>query len=201
MRRGISLVVVEGLLEVSASLKIMNALQVPAGGIIPINTDGCHNFWRFAPKYNQAAAFIGPILGLTDLDDHPCPGGLIAAKLKRGRHPDFILRIARRELESWLLADTEALSSYLRISPALFPTDPDAEADPKRTLVSLARRSNRTSLREDLVPEQGSKGVVGKGYIPRMTEFIEKKWRPLEAQHKSESLRRALAAITRATEL
>ena len=199
MSRGIAIVVVEGTLEIPAALKMLKVLNISSEGLMPINTWGCDKFWQVAPKYNQAAAVMGPILGLTDLDLHPCPLELITRHLNNRRHRDFILRIAVKELESWLLADVAALADYLGISAAAFPTDPDAEPDPKQTLVNLARRSKRKSIREDIVPKQGSKGIVGKGYTPRMTEFIESNWNPINAEQISESLRRALGAIRTAT--
>ncbi|MGH9798836.1 MAG: hypothetical protein ACRD82_00585 [Blastocatellia bacterium] len=199
MSKEISLVVVEGSLEVPAVRKILGTLKLPVEDIRIINKGGCSKFWQDAPKYNQAAASVGPILGITDLDQHPCPSGLIKKYLKRGKHPQFILRIAKRELESWLLADSESLAKFFDISADLFPPNPDNESDPKRTLVNLARRSTRTSLREDIVPDRYSKATVGKGYTPRISEFIELKWHPLKAQNKSESLRRAIAAIRKAT--
>jgi hypothetical protein len=97
-------------------------------------------------------------------------------------------------LESWFLAD-DSMADFLRISGALLPRNPDTETNPKRTLVNLARRSRSARLRSDLVPEEESSGIVGKGYTPRMIEFIERHWRPNRAQHRSESLCRALAAI------
>jgi hypothetical protein len=190
---------VEGALEVPAAFKMLGALALPLEGIKVINTSGCDKFWQDAPKFNQAAAVMGPILGLTDLDLHPCPIELITRHLNNRKHLDFILRIAVKELESWLLADIAALAGFLGISPAVFPTNPDAEPDPKRTLVNLARRSKRKSIQEDIVPKQGSKGIVGKGYTPRMTEFIESKWDPIKAEQNSDSLRRALVAIRSAT--
>jgi len=80
-------------------------------------------------------------------------------------------------------------------SPSLLPRDPDAEAHPKRTLVNLARRSRCRHIRQDVVPDDGSLGLVGRGYVPRMSEFIEQQWNPNDAQRHSESLRRALAAM------
>jgi hypothetical protein len=195
----ITIVVVEGTLEVPAAYRMLGALNIPLEGITVINTSGCDKFWQVAPKYNQAAAVMGPILGLTDLDLHPCPIELITRHLGNKRHPNFLLRIAVKELESWLLADVAALADYFGISTAVFPTDPDTEPDPKQTLVNLARRSKRKSIREDIVPKQGSKGVVGKGYTPRMTEFIENNWDPINAEQISDSLRRALGAIKSAT--
>ena len=199
MNERINLVVVEGALEIPAARKILQALRLTSDDVPIIDTHGKEQFWAKAPKYNQAAATLGPILGLTDLDDYPCPSGLIQKHLKKNRHPKFIVRIAEHELESWLLADTEAMSKFFNISAALFPANPDQESDPKHTLVNLARRSRKTSLREDIVPNQGSRHPVGKGYQSRMVEFIQDRWRPLKAQDKSESLRRAITAIKTAT--
>jgi hypothetical protein len=199
MKQQINIVVVEGALEVPVSQKILSALSLTVEGIHFINKGGNSKFWKDASKYNQAATTAGPILGLTDLDHHPCPSGLIRKHLKRGKHEQFLLRIAEREVESWLLADVEAMARFLDLSVDLFPANPDVEIDPKLTLVNLARRSTKKSLREDLVPETGSKGMVGKGYILQMRRFVEERWRPLRAQHKSESLRRAIAAIKKAT--
>lgn len=199
MSQQINLVVVEGALEIPAARKMLKALSLPSEEVQVIDKHGKERFWADAFKYNQAAATLGSILGITDLDQFPCPSGLIQKHLKQGRHPKFILRIAERELESWLLADTDSMAKFLNISIDLFPPDPDAESDPKQTLVNLARRSRKTSLREDIVPEHGSRHPVGKGYQSRMVEFIEERWRPLKAQDKSESLRRAIKAIGEAT--
>jgi hypothetical protein len=104
-------------------------------------------------------------------------------------------------VESWLLTDREAMAEFLRIAVANLPADPDREEHPKRTLVNLARKSRAREVREDLVPEAGSPGVVGKNYTPRMTQFVEDHWRPLEAEKRSASLRRAVAALRKTLDL
>ena len=194
MTRGFALVVVEGALEVPASLKLLAAAGASTEGVHPLNKGGRIRFWKDTPRYDSAAATLGPVLGLADLEAFPCPSGLIARHLKSPRHRDFVLRIAEKMLESWLLAD-DSLAGFLRISGDLLPRSPDAEANPKQTLVNPARRSRSARLRSDLVPPEGSSGIVGRGYTPRMTEFIEDHWRPDKAQRRSESLRRALEAI------
>jgi len=194
MKLPVALIVVEGALEVPASLRLLQDAGLSTKGLMPRNKGGRGRFWKDAPRYNQAAANIGGVLGLADLESFPCPSGLIQRYLKRPLHPNFTLRIAERMLESWLLADV-GLARYIGVPSSLLPSNPDAEENPKRTLVSLARRSKWRSVRDDLVPEAGSLGIVGKGYLPRMSEFIERHWRPSEAQLRSESLRRALAAI------
>ncbi len=198
MTRRFALVVVEGALEVPASLKLLAAAGAGTEGLHPVDKGGRIRFWQDAPRYSRAAASLGPVLGLADLEAFPCPSGLIAKHLNPSRHPDFVLRIAERMLESWFLAD-DSLADFFHISGALLPRNPDTETNPKQTLVNLARRSRSARLRSDLVPEEGSSGIVGKGYTPKMTEFIERHWRPNRAQHRSESLRRALAAIRVAT--
>lgn len=194
MKTAIALIVVEGALEVPASLRLLQDVGIATEGLHPLDKGGRGRFWKDAPRYNQAAARLGCVLGLADLESFPCPSGLIERHLKSSLHANFILRIAERMLESWLLADP-GLARFIGISSVLLPRDPDAEVNPKRTLVNLARRSKSRSIREDLVPENGSLGIVGKGYTPRMSEFIAKYWRPSEAQRRSESLRRALAAL------
>lgn len=194
MKTAIALIVVEGALEVPASLRLLQDVGISTEGLAPLDKGGRGRFWKDAPRYNQAAASIGFVFGLADLESFPCPSGLIQRHLKSSLHPNFVLRIAEQMLESWLLADT-GLARFIGVPIALLPRNPDAEVNPKQTLANLARRSRSRGIRNDLVPENGSLGIVGKGYTPRMSEFIEKHWRPNEAQQRSESLRRALAAI------
>jgi hypothetical protein len=99
MKEPINLVVVEGALEIPAARKMLEAVGLPSDEVQIIDKHGKERFWADAPRYNQASATIGPILGLTDLDQFPCPSGLIQKHLKQGRHPKFILRIAVRELD------------------------------------------------------------------------------------------------------
>src|SRR3990172_7600769 len=100
MTRSFALVVVEGALEVPASLKLLAAAGAGTKGLHTIDKGGRIRFWQDAPRYNRAAARLGPVLGLADLERFPCPSGLIAHHLKTSRHPDFVLRIAERMIES-----------------------------------------------------------------------------------------------------
>lgn len=200
MSRLFPLAIVEGALEVPVSRRLFGAVGLDAQGVHIIDKGGRVAFWRDSARYNLAARHNGPILGLADLDAEPCANALFIRHLRGPRHPDFVLRIAKRTLESWLLADP-GIAEFLGIPPALLPRNPDAVVNAKQVLVNLARRSHSRDLRADLVPEEGSLGVVGKGYVPRMTEFIEDRWRPDRAARRSRSLARALAAIRNAAEL
>jgi hypothetical protein len=81
---------------------------------------------------------------------------------------------------------------------ALLPADPDRLDDPKRELVSLARRSRRRFIRDDLVPREGSGRSVGPLYTARMTEFVEDRtagWQPDQALRVSDSLARCIRRL------
>lgn len=95
------------------------------------------------------------------------------------------------------MADADALASYLSIVKTRVPTDPEAEADPKRTLVNLARRSRRTAIVQDMVPREGSGRSEGPAYASRIKEFAENHWRPDAAAERSDSLRRAITCLRR----
>jgi hypothetical protein len=193
------LLVTEGLLERPVAMKLLSELGLPTRDVVWVPKHGRQAFWRDAKRYNRAAQHAGPILGLADLETRPCPSGLIAEHLPDGRHLGFVLRIAERMLESWLLADSRNLADFLGVSPRVVPRDPEAEVHAKRTLVNIARSSPDRGVRSDLVPEEGSKGTIGRGYTPRMTEFVERRWHPLVAARRSQSLRRAIAAIKKAS--
>jgi hypothetical protein len=196
MQCPLRVIVVEGALEVPAALRILDALEIGENPPPPIDKRGRTAFWHDIGRYNQAAA-IGPVFGLADLESEPCATAVLQARLPAGRHPNFILRLAVGMLESWLLAHSQALAAFLKVSAALLPRDPDGEEHAKRTLVNLARRSKSRRMREDLVPDPGMSAQVGRNYTARMSEFIYQHWQPLEAQRKSPSLQRALQALQR----
>lgn len=190
-----TLVVTEGLLEEPAVRKVLDTLGVNHIETRFISKGGRDAFWRDAARYNQAAMHAGPVLGLADLEEEPCPSGLITTHLPHGRHQSFLVRVAERALEAWLLADRHAISEFFAVPVARVPHDPEALTNPKRSVVALARHSRRREIVADVVPAPGSQGVVGRGYVSQMTQFVRDSWRPREASENCESLRRAMAAI------
>jgi hypothetical protein len=194
----IHLAFVEGVLEEPLARRLLSEVGIDAEQLNIVVAGGCGPFWERAPSFNQAAKHLGFVLGLTDLDDHPCPSGLIAGKLREPRHPQFVLRIHVRELESWLLADSKAWVSYLKVAEAVVPKEPDALPDPKQALVNLVRRCKKKSIVDDIVPEPGTPRVVGPGYTTRINEFIANHWNPRRGAERSPSLKRALEALERA---
>jgi hypothetical protein len=143
--------------------------------------------------YNNAARWT-PWVVLVDLDDADC-----AASLRQEWLPEqsdlMCFRIAVREVESWLLADRVGFARFAGISRALVPNDPDALPNAKATVVQLATRSNKRSIREAIPPTEGSRRAVGALYNPTLSQFVADSWDPTQAAARSDSLRRCLNAL------
>jgi hypothetical protein len=148
-----------------------------------------------ANKWNAAAAAGTPILLLTDLDRHNCAPELISGWLNQECHANFLFRVAVREVESWLLADSEGFAQFLGIRSALVPTQPDQVVDPKQTLINLARRSRRKTLKDSIVPRTGSTATQGPDYNSCLGDFVRKHWDSKTARDHSPSLNRAWQQI------
>ena len=141
--------------------------------------------------YNSAARF-SPWVVLRDLDSDATCAAEFVSRILPVPSQWMRFRVAVRATESWLLADAETLSEYLRVRRAIIPADPDRLADPKATLVNIARQSRAAAIRLDMVPEAGMTSRVGPAYSSRVTEFARKRWRPEVARDHSESLRRCI---------
>lgn len=149
--------------------------------------------------YNHSAQFRHWIV-LLDLDhDGLCAPEVLPRWLPAPSRM-MCIRVAVREIESWLLADPERMGRYLSVPVRTIPVDPDSIPDPKQLMVDLARQSRRRAIREDVVPNLGSGQLVGPAYASRMIEFIQDVqagWRPEVAAQNSNSLQRCIAAISR----
>jgi hypothetical protein len=139
--------------------------------------------------FNEAAVAT-PFFVLTDLDNYNCPPELINDWLIKTPEPNFIFRIAVREIEAWLLADREGYSKFTGVSLANFPRNPEAEPDPKQTLINITRRSRKRSIREDIVPINEN-AQIGPNYNEQLMNYVASIWDIERAMNNSESLRRA----------
>jgi len=139
--------------------------------------------------FNQAS-IVNPHFMLTDLDTCECPVALINDWINFPLNHNFIFRIAVREVESWLLADIEGLSRFFNISVANFPRNPDNERDPKNTLIQLAKRSRKRSIKEDIVPINDN-ASIGPNYNGCLSEYVFQFWDIENALLRSPSLKKA----------
>lgn len=130
-----------------------------------------------------------PVLLLTDLDHHACPSLVINDWLGRQPSPGFLFRVCVREIESWVLADREAIACFLGIPERKIPDSPDHLVDPKRTLIELSQASKNRAIREGFKPT--GTATIGPEYNPLLTTFINDNWRLDTAAASSRSLDRA----------
>lgn len=143
--------------------------------------------------YNQAARNDRWLL-LVDLDRVVCPSALRELWLPQPA-PLMCFRVAVRAVESWLLADREAIADFLGIELSRVPPLPEKEEDPKKTLVSLASKSRKSDIRKAIAPRPESGRRVGPGYSTFLKDFVGVHWRPEIAAQNADSLRRCLARL------
>lgn len=141
------------------------------------------------------ACHVVPHIVMTDLDAYPCPPDLLK-DWKIGKLPDrMLVRVAVREVESWLLADGEGIAKLIQVPTVKIPGNPDELPDPKQVLLNLARKSKSRRFASEFVPATGSKAKHGPLYNLHLTAFAEKSWDSNRAERASPSLKRAIHRI------
>lgn len=135
-----------------------------------------------------------PVILLTDLDDKQCPSILIDDWFGRKARPaNLLFRVAVREIESWLLADHEAMK-FLLSNRGKLPNDPDTLQNPKQRLLQLAKLAKR-EVRLDLLSDEGAIASQGIGYNARLGDMVRNEWSPKRAAVRSSSLRRTIGRL------
>ena len=185
-------VATEGIVDSAVAARILSSLRLELGPVHGQRGKGWSD--RQLVGFNQAARFA-PWLVLRDLNHDGECAPAITRSLLATPAPHMRFRIAVRSVEAWLLGDAERISAFLRVSSDRIPALPDELADPKATLVNLARQSSSREVRDDLVPARGTSARVGPAYPARLIEFTNRKWRPSVASRRSGSLRRCLASL------
>lgn len=187
---------VEDVLSERVMLRMLAQLRGDIVATAKIGFKGNAYLRRIACGLNKAARGSGFIL-LTDQDNpENCPAMLISEWLSGDDlHPNLLFRVAVMEVESWLLADRIAIADFLGVPIARLPENADSLANPKQFLVNLARSSNRSNVRDDLVPKPGGTAQVGPNYNGRLAEFLEANWSCKRARSHSDSLKRAVRRI------
>ncbi|WP_147451437.1 hypothetical protein [Corallococcus llansteffanensis] len=185
-------VTVEGPTDTAIATRLLRHAGLPAGTVYPMG--GKAKLDEKLSGFNNAAR-NAPWFVLRDLDqDAACAPALVQRLLPapaRGMH----LRISVHQGESWLLADTERIATFLGVPVSLVPLEPDTLLNAKQALINLARRSPSRDVRAALVPSEGSTALVGKQYTSVIAHFTEGDWRPGVAARRSDSLARCIRAL------
>ncbi len=155
-----------------------------------INTRGITKLVPALPRYLEQAQHIQPVLCIADTDGK-CAADLLSAWLPPFAHENFLLRLAVTEAESWLIADQEGFAQEIAVPLNKLPQHPDEAVDPKRLVLSLARKSKKRVIRDEVVsPIDPSK--PGSGYNLHLCAFVKTHWNARRAAQTSPSLARAI---------
>ena len=153
---------------------------------------------KYIPGLNQRARFLGPVLALADLDRPlSCPAVLVQELTSELlKDPNLLIRIAVLEIESWILADREAIAGWLGVATNVVSRNPESLDDPKRTLVQIAGRSRNRRLREAIAPIRVlGTNRTGPNYNETLARFVTQNWKPEAARRNAPSLDRAIVRI------
>ncbi len=137
-----------------------------------------------------------PILLITDLDKIECAKTLIENWFDdKVPNPNLIFRVAVREIESWLLADHEAMRVLLNKGANGIERSPDTLTEPKEYLLRRAMRAP-SEIKRDLVREKNGRAYQALSYNVRLCDFVKNNWCPTRASERSDSLRRAVQRLS-----
>jgi hypothetical protein len=149
---------------------------------------------RMLPGFNRTAKGM-PFLVLIDLDRAECAPAKLSEYLPGIKHHNLLLRIAVKEVESWLLADRVNFARFLGISKDTIPSSAEGIVNPKEMLINLARRSRKRILREDIIPLPGSTAKIGPNYNGCLIRFVNDLWDISHAIQSSPSLSRTMKVL------
>lgn len=192
MSHGYISLVVEGNLDEVVSKKLISqyAPKIQMKTTYPMG--GRSQIHKKITNYNQAAK-VFPYLVLVDLDQDECAPILINDWLPN-RHPHLLLRVAVRQVESWLLADRKAIAKFLGVGLNRIPVMPDCERDSPKTIMSISRKSQKRTIRES-IPPIGDTASRGPDYNGQLSRFVSQLWNPERARLHSNSLDKTIKAL------
>ena len=187
-------ILVEGVTDEHVAKRLLEYVGIDVGTVY--GNKGKPHLLARLPYYNKSAQHLSWFT-LIDLDtSHPCPSQALDIWLPTPA-PNMCCRVVVRAIETWLMADRDNIAHFLAVSPSRLQRITDTEPNPKIALINIARSSRSASIREDVVPRQGSGASKGPLYAARLTEFADKYWKPEIAVRNSDSLRRCVNALQR----
>jgi hypothetical protein len=177
--------------QLSEAIALRLIAEIPTPHVIQLKLGRTGNGYlrsKMSSWYQMAQHQV--MLVLTDLDRANCLIEFRDQWLDVEPPPNLLLRIAVREVESWVLADHVAMRALIGVKGVL-PAAPDELADPKQSLLKLAKNAPK-QIREDLLKTIDGNLAQGLGYNVRLSTWVHSEWSPQRAAERSPSLARAL---------
>lgn len=126
-------------------------------------------------NFNAMARHM-PIIVLADLDRSESREELLENWLPGAKADMLIFAVAVREVESWIMADSESLSNFLGVSRAIMPREPDGIIKAKWKLLEIVARSTKRYIKDEVLPKKGSTSPVGLGYNEHFSRYVMDYW-------------------------
>lgn len=117
---------VEDVLSESVARRLVHRYVPEAEITNVIGLNGIDSVKRRIPKLNQIARYQGSVLALADLDKPlECPANLVQ-EITKGLvvSPRLLIRVAVLEIESWILADRDAIARWLGVALSTVSRNP-----------------------------------------------------------------------------
>lgn len=140
-------------------------------------------------SFNSAASGFTYIVFI-DLDNDTCAPNKISSWLDGSKSNNLLLRVAVKEIESWIIADKEHFQLFLGLRHDLIPDNVDRIPDPKAFLFDLVKKSKKSHLIRDICPKNTAR--LGPLYNETLSKFVWSSWDPNLAQLHSPSLNRTI---------
>lgn len=183
---------VEGMVDEAVLKRIAKDLGI--GLPIVYGKQGKSYLFQKRNAFNAAAIYSNWIM-VVDLNHAADCAPTLCSQWLPNPSPKMLLRVAVREIESWLMADRERIACFLGVPLNKVPSNPELVDDPKLEIVNLARLSSSKPIRADMVPRVESERNIGPAYSSRLIEFTSCHWRPEVASRLSDSLKRCIARL------
>jgi len=185
---------VEGWTDKVVLERILGDLGIPCGRIQDYG--GCSKLDAEISKFLQMT-HTHAVCVLRDLDDEECAPSLLR-RFGVDRAPvstNLVFRVPVRQIEAWLLADSENFARHFKVPKSQMPLQPDDLLDAKEEVLRLVRRSNSLSVREGMLPREGYATRTGPEYASQLNGFTKTVWNTNRARDISPSLDRSLRAF------
>lgn len=183
--------VVEDELSLSVMLKVIAFTERDYTVLRPMVERGVDNIRKSLAKYRNASHTLAHIV-VVDLDDAPCAPVLLSQWGLTALPYGMLFRVAVREVEAWILADSSGFANFVGIVRSKVPQTPEDLPDPKQTLINLVRASRNRRLVQEIVPKQGTSMSKGPLYNERLSEFVRNEWNIAAAMQSAPSLQRTI---------
>ncbi len=183
----------EDILSECIGTKLLQEIDITPIQIQYLRRNGAGYLYKMRESWKKISIHR-PVLLITDLDQRACASEMKHHWLGSATAPaNLLMRVAVREIESWILADHDAIRQLIGTKGKL-PPMPDHLPDPKAHLVQLAKSAPR-EVRSDMIKEQGAAASQGIGYNTRLQDLIQTRWNAERAATRSDSLARARIRI------